>query len=448
MGQQPIPWAYMARYITTFQALLRGETAEWDGSWLRMLHTGESVPRAPHSIPVYISALGQKGVQVATSLAADGLFAVGALPEAAQEFQQVSLLAFGSVLDDGEPLHSDRLRSAAGPGLMQAFHATCELGGEEAVRPLPGGADWLASVLQTPEHQRHLAVHAGHLLHLNDADAAAWNAGAHALLEHVTLTGAAGDVLKKVQDLAAKGVTEIVYRPAGDIRRELEAFAAATAYGAEALRRPKSALMRGHRRRNLKNAPGTAARPGGAGLAQVAAERADQDGRDGDDADCSFGAVLEAAGFVRCPGAGPGGAGARAGRGEDDLSALVRGEDEIVAAQGDGFFRAQRRVVQAAEERGQFRPGAGGLVQDGADLRRAGEGDRADGDGGLGWVPVDLLDRVGGQQPEFDGVPKGAVEHGPLAADRARRCGRAVQPRAQPVQGGPDDLRVTELAGR
>ena len=40
------------------------------------------------------------------------------------------------------------------------------------------------------------------------------------------------------------------------------------------------------------------------------------------------------------------------------------------------------------------------------------------------------------------------MEHRPRAGDRVRRCGRAVQPRAQPVQGRPDDPRVIELADR
>jgi hypothetical protein len=52
---------------------------------------------------------------------------------------------------------------------------------------------------------------------------------------------------------------------------------------------------------------------------------------------------------------------ARAGGGEANLAAAVGREDEVVAAQGDGFFRAQRRVVQAAEERGQLRLDAGDL---------------------------------------------------------------------------------------
>jgi hypothetical protein len=51
--------------------------------------------------------------------------------------------------------------------------------------------------------------------------------------------------------------------------------------------------------------------------------------------------VLEAAWFMRRAGAGPRGTGARAGGGEDDLPAAVRREDEVVAAQGDRFLRAQ-----------------------------------------------------------------------------------------------------------
>jgi 5,10-methylenetetrahydromethanopterin reductase len=43
MGQpKPIPWSYMSRYITAFRGLLRGETVQWDGAALRMLHTAAS----------------------------------------------------------------------------------------------------------------------------------------------------------------------------------------------------------------------------------------------------------------------------------------------------------------------------------------------------------------------------------------------------------------------
>ena len=231
-----ISWAYMSRYITTFRALLRGEAVEWEGSWLQMLHPADSLPPASDSIPVYVSALGPKGIEVAHQLA-DGLLTVGGVPEGASQFPSVAMLAYGSVLDDGEASDSDRLRTTAGPALMQVFHLSYVLGGDEAVRPLPGGPQWLAGLADVPEHQRHLAVHAGHLLQMNDADTAAWNAGAHALLEQATLTGSSCAVLTKVQDLASRGVTEIVYQPTGDIPRELERFADAMGLPAETARR-------------------------------------------------------------------------------------------------------------------------------------------------------------------------------------------------------------------
>jgi hypothetical protein len=88
---------------------------------------------------------------------------------------------------------------------------------------------------------------------------------------------------------------------------------------------------------------------------QVPGEHAGQDRRDGNDADGAAGAVLEAPRLERRAGAGPGGAGAGAGGGEDDRAATARREDEVVAAQRDGFFGAQRRVVQTAEEPGRIR---------------------------------------------------------------------------------------------
>jgi 5,10-methylenetetrahydromethanopterin reductase len=71
MGQRkPIPWAYMADYIRVFKALLRGKAAEWEGGLLRMLHdhTAAAADR-PVEVPVYIGALGPKGLQVARTFA-------------------------------------------------------------------------------------------------------------------------------------------------------------------------------------------------------------------------------------------------------------------------------------------------------------------------------------------------------------------------------------------
>lgn len=227
MGQaSPVSWSSMTRYVTTFQALLRGDIVEWDGGCLQMLHPSDSLPLAAGEIPVYVSAIGPKGLAVARSLT-DNLLVVGGVPTGAAGFQNVAVLTYGSVLDDGEPTDSERLRTAAGPALAQTFHIAYELGGEEAVRPLPGGPEWLGSIEHISQRERHLSVHAGHLITMNDADAAAWDAGAHSMLEQVTLTGAPDAVLEKVQGLAAQGATEVLFQATGDIRRELERFAAA-----------------------------------------------------------------------------------------------------------------------------------------------------------------------------------------------------------------------------
>lgn len=227
MGQRrPISWSYLARYVTAFQALLRGEKVDWDGGRLQMLHPD---PKSAQ-IPVYVSAIGPKGLVAAKSLT-DNLLVIGGVPPGLGGFENISVLTYGSVRDSGEPLDSERLRAAAGPALAQTFHISYELGGRDAVLSLPGGVEWLAEIERVPESERHLAVHAGHLISMNAADSAAWRAGAHSLLEQVTLTGTADVVLERVRGLAAQGATEMLYQPTGDVPRELERFACALGVG-------------------------------------------------------------------------------------------------------------------------------------------------------------------------------------------------------------------------
>jgi alkanesulfonate monooxygenase SsuD/methylene tetrahydromethanopterin reductase-like flavin-dependent oxidoreductase (luciferase family) len=64
MGARPSTWSYLTNYIGAFRRMLRGETVEWDGARMRMLHpAGHAAPR-PVEVPVLISALGLKGLAV------------------------------------------------------------------------------------------------------------------------------------------------------------------------------------------------------------------------------------------------------------------------------------------------------------------------------------------------------------------------------------------------
>jgi alkanesulfonate monooxygenase SsuD/methylene tetrahydromethanopterin reductase-like flavin-dependent oxidoreductase (luciferase family) len=132
-------------------------------------------------------------------------------------------LVWGTVLDDGEEPAADRVRAAGGPGTVVALHGVYEYGGP--VAEMPGGAAWLELIERVPESERHLVVHEGHCVGLNAADEAAWDAGAHGLLQAVTVSGTRDEVRQRVEALAEQGATEVVYQPAGpDIRRELETF--------------------------------------------------------------------------------------------------------------------------------------------------------------------------------------------------------------------------------
>jgi 5,10-methylenetetrahydromethanopterin reductase len=225
MGAKPSTWSYLRDYVRTFRGLLRGETVDWDGSRMRMLHPAGHAPSRPIDVPVLISALGPKGLAVAKELA-DGLFTVNGETAFATQFTWAALGVHGTVLAEGEALDSPRVRAAAGPGNALAYHAAYEFGGDVAA--LPAGQVWLDIVNQTPALERHLAVHDQHLVALNEADEAAWTAGSSAAIPTTTLTGSATQLTERLTALAEQAITEIVYQPTGpDIAHELEAFISA-----------------------------------------------------------------------------------------------------------------------------------------------------------------------------------------------------------------------------
>jgi 5,10-methylenetetrahydromethanopterin reductase len=143
--------------------------------------------------------------------------------EYAKHFAWAALGVHGTVLAEGEALDSLRVQAAAGPGNALAYHAAYEFGGD--VTRLPAGRAWLDTINQTPEPERHLAIHDQHLVALNRADEAAWAAGSWAAVPATTLTGSAAQLTEHLGAFAEQGITEIMYQPTGpDIPRELEAF--------------------------------------------------------------------------------------------------------------------------------------------------------------------------------------------------------------------------------
>jgi 5,10-methylenetetrahydromethanopterin reductase len=228
LGQRPMPWRTVADYVRCLKALLAGETAEWDGSKVRMLQSwGYGAPR-PIDVPILIGADGPKGLAVAAELG-DGVFSAALpQPDAVGVADWRALLAFGTVLDDGEDFASARVVDAAGPGAVVIYHATYERGGADAVDALPGGRGWREAIEACPADERHLAIHEGHLVKANPRDEP-YVGELIPFASSMALTGSAAEIRDKVAGLGALGVTEVVYQPSGSaIERELNAFAAAT----------------------------------------------------------------------------------------------------------------------------------------------------------------------------------------------------------------------------
>jgi 5,10-methylenetetrahydromethanopterin reductase len=243
LGATPATWSYVRDYVQTFRGLLSGARVSWQGNRIQMMHPdGGYAPQRPIDIPILISALGPKGLEVATELA-DGLFTVNGETRYAAQFSWAALGVHGTVLADGEALDSARVQAAAGPGNALAYHAAYEFGGD--VTALPAGDVWLDTINQSPPQDRHLAVHDQHLVALSHADTAAWAAGSWRAIGQTTLTGTADEIGRRVSELAAEGVTEIIYQPTGpDIAGELEAFhaTARSAVGTVAQDNPGSTL--------------------------------------------------------------------------------------------------------------------------------------------------------------------------------------------------------------
>jgi 5,10-methylenetetrahydromethanopterin reductase len=222
LGAAPTSWSYVRDYVAAFRGLLAGATVQWQGTRLQMMHPNGHAPARPIDVPVLISALGPKGLDVATELA-DGLFTVNGQTRFAPQFDWAALAVHGTVLADGESLDSPRVQAAAGPGNALAYHAAYEFGRD--VTTLPAGDVWLDTINQTPPQDRHLAVHDQHLISLNRADTAAWAAGSWKAITQTTLTGTADEIGRRVSEIAAQGITEIIYQPTGpDITGELKAF--------------------------------------------------------------------------------------------------------------------------------------------------------------------------------------------------------------------------------
>ena len=222
VGKGPVPWAEVEAYVLALKALLRGEDVEWDGAVVGLRHGWLSGVELPQRPPILVAAHGPKGYAVAAR-SADGVVTnLGhhAANTGADDMRDWMILYYGTVLDDGEPLSSERVIDAAGPAATFQLH----IGAQGMVSHLPEWAAYEQRMEEIPPERRHLETHRGHLIEVTDLERPLVSAD---LISAATGSGSRAEVRRNLDDIEAQGVKGVLYGPMGpDIPRELAAFAA------------------------------------------------------------------------------------------------------------------------------------------------------------------------------------------------------------------------------
>jgi 5,10-methylenetetrahydromethanopterin reductase len=226
LGERPMKWAELADFVEQLRGLLNGDVVTIGGARCAMLHSAGFAPARPLPVPLYLAPIGPVGTAVAREKA-DGVILTGADANAREShWDPVALLINGTILDDDESAVSPRVLDALGPQYATMLHARWEWG-PDSLESIPGGSAWRAAVEAIPEPERHLAVHEGHLVAVNPRDRPVVDAAGELLLQSAW-TGSAENAQAQARRAAEKGITELVYNPAGDdIRNELRRFASA-----------------------------------------------------------------------------------------------------------------------------------------------------------------------------------------------------------------------------
>ena len=95
LGKPGLSWAATRRYLEQLRALLAGDVVEIDGAMTQMIHYEGWAPKRPIEVPLILSALGPKGVQIARDVADGLMFMNGPV----SGFDTAIQMTSGTVLD-------------------------------------------------------------------------------------------------------------------------------------------------------------------------------------------------------------------------------------------------------------------------------------------------------------------------------------------------------------
>jgi alkanesulfonate monooxygenase SsuD/methylene tetrahydromethanopterin reductase-like flavin-dependent oxidoreductase (luciferase family) len=228
MGHAPMPIAEFDRYLAELRPLLRGDetTVRFRGvdTAVRHLMPDHGFVRFDPAIPIHVSAFGPRALELAVRHG-DGLItsapptpeAIAALrsriPRAREDFP-VSTLTTIVVIDDGEPVDSERVRRQAGAfaiaGVHYAYDQYAQFGRRPPAHMVPFWHDYVALVEDAPAELRHQRVHQGHNCWVLPEEERFVTAE---LIERSCLVGTPDQLARRITDLADAGLDQVVLLP-------------------------------------------------------------------------------------------------------------------------------------------------------------------------------------------------------------------------------------------
>jgi 5,10-methylenetetrahydromethanopterin reductase len=209
MGQRPLSWSYVRRFLIQIKGLLAGERVELEGRVAQMRHPSGPAPDRPIEVPFLVAANGPRGIDVARQLG-HGLIYGGDPAKTPNGFDTLWMPAGAIIVDEGEARSSPQVQETARIMFALRYHLAYEgfSNPPVLVQRLPYGNDWLNTLEAAPADVRHLAVHDKHTVGINDHDREFINRHPDALeefVEQVVMTPKA--LGERIERLASLGMT-------------------------------------------------------------------------------------------------------------------------------------------------------------------------------------------------------------------------------------------------
>jgi alkanesulfonate monooxygenase SsuD/methylene tetrahydromethanopterin reductase-like flavin-dependent oxidoreductase (luciferase family) len=242
MGEPPQRIAEFDRYLETLRPLLRGDEAEIiirdEKRLIRHVMPDRSYVNFEDKIPLYVSGFGPRSLGLAGRHGDGAVLAMPPNPqvleywwsciedgarEAGRSLERNSFytcaLTTISVLDPGETADSPRIRAECGAMAMATIHFAYDQW-RQLGKPPPRllsdiWDDYCAMLAEVPEERLHQRIHAGHNCWVLPEEE---RFVTRELIEATCMVGSVDDIVRRLDELAAVGLDQVMILPASEPR--------------------------------------------------------------------------------------------------------------------------------------------------------------------------------------------------------------------------------------